>query len=306
VKLVLSTRGSKLALWQAERTRELLRASRPDLEIELLVVQSTGDRDQLADLSQLGRVGVFTAEVDDKLISGEADASVHSLKDMTTSLPSGLVLASVLARGGVEDALVTRDQRTLSDLPRGARVATGSIRRIAMLRSVRPDIEVVPIRGNVDTRLAKLARGEADALIMARAGLERLGLERAISEILDVQSFVPAVGQGIVGLTCRDGDAATLRALQGIGDPEAWVEALAERTLLHHLHGGCNAPIGGHARAVENALVLHARVLSVDGTTSLEDSLTGTVDEAAEIGRRLAERLALRGAKQLIEAARTR
>jgi hydroxymethylbilane synthase len=304
VKIVLSTRGSKLALWQANRTAELLRASRPDAEVELLVVQSTGDRDQEADLSRLGRVGVFTAEVDDKVLAGEADASVHSLKDMTTSLPPGLMLASVLARGSVEDALVARGQRTLADLQLRARVATGSIRRIAMLKSMRPDIVVVPIRGNVDTRLAKLARGEADALIMARAGLERLGLDHEISQVLDVRRFVPAVGQGIVGLTCRAGDAATLRVLQGIGDPEAWAEAQAERALLHHLHGGCNAPVGGHARAVENVLALHARVLSVDGTTSIEDTLTGAVDEAAEIGRRLAERLALRGAKDLIEAAR--
>lgn len=306
MKIVLSTRGSKLALWQAERTRELLCASRSDVEVELRIVQSSGDRDQSSDLSRIGRVGVFTAEVDDKVLASEADAGVHSLKDMTTSLPPGLVLASVLSRGGVEDVLVTRDGLTLSDLARGARVATGSVRRIAMLKSARPDLLVVPIRGNVDTRLSKLARGEADALIMARAGLERLGFEREISEILDVRRFVPAVGQGIVGLTCRDGDAATLRALQGIGDPEAWAEALAERALLHHLHGGCNAPVGGHARAVESALVLHARVLSLDGATSLEDTLSGTVDEAAEIGRRLAERLALRGAKRLIDEARTR
>lgn len=306
MRIVLSTRGSKLALWQANRTAELLRASRPDVEVELLVVQSTGDRDQQTDLSRLGRVGVFTAEVDDKVLAGDADAGVHSLKDMTTSLPPRLMLASVLARGSVEDALVARGQRTLADLPLRARIATGSIRRIAMLKSMRPDVEIVPIRGNVDTRLAKLARGEADALIMARAGLERLGLDREISEVLDVRRFVPAVGQGIVGLTCRDGDAATMRILQGIGDPEAWAEALAERALLHHLHGGCNAPVGGHARAVENVLALHARVLSADGTTSIEDTLTGSVDEAAEIGRRLAERLALRGAKGLIEDARGR
>jgi hydroxymethylbilane synthase len=306
VRLVLATRGSKLALWQAERTRELLRASRPDLDVELLLVQSSGDRDQHADLARIGRIGVFTAEVDDKVLAGEADAGVHSLKDMTTSLTHGLVLASVLQRANAEDALVAREPRTLAALPAGARVATGSIRRVAMLKSARPDLEVVPIRGNVDTRLAKLARGEADALIMARAGLERLGLAHEIREVLDVRSFVPAVGQGIVGLTCRDGDASTLRALQGIGDPEAWAEAQAERALLHHLHGGCNAPVGGHARAIENAISLHARVLSADGAESLEDTIGGSIDEAAELGRKLAERLALRGARRLIEAARTR
>jgi hydroxymethylbilane synthase len=306
VKLVLATRGSKLALWQAERARELLRASRPDLDVDLLLVQSSGDRDQHADLARIGRIGVFTAEVDDKVLAGEADAGVHSLKDMTTSLAPGIELASVLARGPAEDVLVAREPITLADLPAGARVATGSIRRAAMTKSARPDLEIVGIRGNVDTRLAKLARGDAEALIMARAGLERLGLTRDVREVLDVRRFVPAVGQGIVGLTCRAEDAGTLRALQGIGDPEAWAEALAERALLHHLHGGCNAPVGGHARAVESALALFARVLSADGSESLEDSIHGTVDEASELGRRLAERLAARGAKRLIEAARSR
>jgi hydroxymethylbilane synthase len=306
VRLVLATRGSKLALWQAERTRELLRASRPDLDVELLLVQSSGDRDQHADLARIGRIGVFTAEVDERVLAGEAHAGVHSLKDMTTSLMPGLVLASVLARGAPEDALVALKACTLADLPPGARVATGSIRRVAMVKSARPDLEVVSIRGNVDTRLQKLARGDADALIMARAGLERLGLARDIREVLDVRRFVPAVGQGIVGLTCRDDDAATERALQGIGDPEAWAEARAERALLHHLHGGCNAPVGGHARAIESAISLSARVLSADGTESLDDTIGGSVDEAAELGRKLAERLALRGAKRLIEAARTR
>jgi hydroxymethylbilane synthase len=306
VKFVLATRGSKLALWQAERTAELLRAARTDLEVELLLVQSSGDRDPHSDLTRFGRTGIFTAEVDERVSSGEAHAGVHSLKDMTTSLPLGLALASVLARGHAEDVLVTRDRKTLADLPPGARVATGSVRRIAMLRSVRSDVEIVAMRGNVDTRLAKLARGEADALIMARAGLVRLGFESAISEVLDAREFVPAVGQGIIGLTCRDADAATMRVLQGIGDPEAWAEALAERALLHHLHGGCNAPIGGHARAAENALALRARVLSLDGAECIEDSISGFVDEAAELGRKLAERLAARGAKRLIDAARTR
>jgi hydroxymethylbilane synthase len=305
VKLVLATRGSRLALWQAHAARDLLRASRPDVDVEILTVQSTGDRDTIADLARLGRVGVFTAEIDAAVLAGEAHAGVHSLKDMTTSLAPGLVLASVLARGPVEDVLLARERRTLGDLAPGARVATGSIRRVAMLKSVRPDLEIASIRGNVDTRIEKLERGEADALVMARAGLARLGLERHITEVFDVQRFVPAVGQGIVGLTCRDGDAAVLRALQGIGDPEAWAEALAERALLHHLHGGCNAPVGGHARAVENALSLHARVLSADGSEIIEDRSTGSVDDAAEIGRRLAERLVARGAKRLIDAARS-
>ena len=304
MKLVLATRGSPLALWQAERARELLIAARPQLQVELALVQSSGDKDQHLDLADFGRIGVFTAEVDRAVLEGRADAGVHSLKDMTTSLQTGLVLASVLARGNPEDVLVARDRCTLANLPHGARVATGSVRRIAMLKSVRPDLSIVGIRGNVDTRLRKLAQGEADALVMARAGLERLGLAQHISEVLDVRRFVPAVGQGIVGLTCRADDAATARTLQAIGDPEAWAEAHAERALLADLHGGCNAPIGGHARAVENALALHARVLTLDGVQTLDDEIAGSVDEAEELGRALAKRLAARGARELVQAAR--
>lgn len=303
-KLVLATRGSPLALWQAETTKRLLSHARPDLEVELCVVQSSGDKDQKSDLSRLGRTGVFTAEIDDAVLSGRAHAGVHSLKDMTTNLPDGLVLAGVLQRGAIEDALVARDGGTLDRLPKGARVATGSVRRVAMLKRARPDLEIVGIRGNVDTRLNKLASGQAEALLMACAGLERLGYAKHITERLGAPRFLPAVGQGIVGLTCRTGDDATARALQGITDREAWAEALAERALLNELHGGCNAPVGALARAKESALSLRACVLSLDGTEVLEDELAGEAKHAAELGAALAARLAKRGAKRLIEAAR--
>ncbi|MBK7878607.1 MAG: hydroxymethylbilane synthase [Planctomycetes bacterium] len=303
-KLLLATRGSPLALWQAETTKHLLAHARPDIEVELVVVQSSGDKDQKTDLSRLGRTGVFTAEIDEAILSGRAHAGVHSLKDMTTSLPDGLVLAGVLQRGAIEDALVARDGGTLDRLPKGARVATGSVRRVAMLKRARPDLEIVGIRGNVDTRLNKLASGQAEALLMACAGLERLGYAKHISERLGAPRFLPAVGQGIVGLTCRPDDAATLRALQGITDREAWAEAHAERALLAQLHGGCNAPVGALARAKENALSLTACVLSLDGTEVIEDRITGETSQAAELGAALAQRLNARGAKRLVEAAR--
>jgi hydroxymethylbilane synthase len=301
----IATRGSKLALWQATRTRELLLAARPDQPVELLAVESSGDADQKSALARFGRTGIFTAEVDNALLSGRARCGVHSLKDMTTSLVEGLVLAGTLARGPVEDVLVSRAGQRLAELPAGARVATGSVRRAAMLRRLRPDLEIVGVRGNVDTRLAKLARGEADALLMARAGLVRLGLEQHITEVLALEQFLPAVGQGIVGLTCRADDAEARARLAGITDEQALREALAERALLAELHGGCNAPVGARARAVENALSLRACVLSLDGRESLEESLSGPADAAEELGRELARRLAARGAKRLIDSART-
>ncbi len=306
MKIVLATRGSKLALWQAHATRALLLALDSKMQVELFVVQSSGDRDQHIELASLGRIGVFTAEVDAAVASGAAHAAVHSLKDMTTSVAEPLMLAGVLARGPVEDVLVARDGAKLADLPRGARVATGSVRRVAMLKRVRRDLEIVGMRGNVDTRLAKLAAGDIDALVLARAGLVRLGLAQHVTEIFDARSFVPAVGQGIVGLTCRANDAATARTLASISDREAWAEAQAERALLNELHGGCNAPVGGHARAVEGAIALHARVLSADGTEMLEGELSGAIGSAAEIGRKLAQTLAARGARRLIEACRAR
>jgi len=306
VKLVLATRGSPLALWQAEEAARLLRAAHPGAEIALEVVASTGDRDDRLDLASLGKVGVFTAEIDRAVLDGRADLGVHSLKDVTTSLPEGLVLAGTLARGSAEDALVARDGRTLADLPPGARVATGSARRIAMLRRARPDIEPVAIRGNVDTRLAKLERGDADALVMALAGLERLGLDGHASEILGPPRFLPAPGQGIVGLTCRADDERTARTLAAIADRESGAEAAAERALLHGLHGGCNAPIGARARAVENSIALRACVLSVDGRELLEGQRSGPIAAAEEIGASLARDLAERGATKLVEAARSR
>jgi hydroxymethylbilane synthase len=248
--------------------------------------------------------GIFTAEVDHAVVTGAAHAGVHSLKDMTTTLHAELVLASCLERGAVEDVLLTRDRSKLGDLAPGARVATGSVRRVAMIRRLRPDLELVGMRGNVETRLKKLMARECDALVMARAGLERLGLADHISDVFDIERSLPAVGQGIVGLTCRVNDATTIATLAAIAHLPSVAEARAERALLHGLHGGCNAPVGGHARCHGHDLELRARVLSLDGTECLEDHLRGDARDAEQLGAGLAERLIARGAKRLIDAAR--
>jgi len=302
--IVLATRGSALALWQANATASALRAGCSDLAVEILTVKSGGDRDQTTELARFGRTGIFTAEVDEALFERRAHVGVHSLKDVPTALPDGLVLGGVLMRGYPEDALVSRSRVQLADLPRGARVATGSVRRAAMLRRLRPDLAIVAIRGNVDTRLAKLDSGEADAIVLARAGLERLGLGSRITQVLSREECVPAPGQGIVGLICRADDDASRRHLDRICDRESAAEALAERALLNGLHGGCNAPLGAHARARDNAISLTARVLSLDGRECIEDRIQGSIDEAEALGRALAERMAAAGAKRLIDAAR--
>ena len=304
MKFVLATRGSPLALWQAHETRRLLLAQHPDWDVVLMTVQSAGDKDSQTELARFGLTGIFTAEVDHAVVSGKAHAGVHSLKDMTTSLHERLTLAACLARGPAEDVLLTTNGLKLADLPPGARVATGSVRRVAMIRRLRPDVELVGIRGNVETRLKKLEHGDAEALVMARAGLERLGLVKHVSEIFDVERSVPAVGQGIVGITCRVDDAETTATLTRIAHAESFAAARAERALLHALHGGCNAPIGGHATCHGTVLALHARVLALDGRECIEDRITGRAQDAAQLGETLAGRLADRGAKRLIDAAR--
>ena len=302
----LATRGSALALWQAKTAQALLLAVQPRRTVEFAIVQSSGDRDRTSELASFGSVGIFTVEIDNAVLDGRADAGVHSMKDMTTVPPEGIALVSALARGPVEDVLVAREARSLAELPRGARVATGSRRRRAQLLRERPDLEVVDLRGNVETRLDKIARGEADACILARAGLERLGLAEHVRETLGIERFVPAVGQGIVGLVCRVGDERAAKALRAIGDPDAWAAALCERAFLRTLQGGCSAPIGGHARVAGNAIALHGQVLSVDGKACLEDRVRGTISDAEALGRELAERLLERGAGELLAAARER
>lgn len=306
-QLPLATRGSALARWQAETTAARLGTAHPGLARPLVVVESSGDLDQESALARFGRIGIFTVEVDRAVLDGRARVGVHSLKDMTTTLQEGIVLAAVLERGPVEDVLVHPDGLGLADLPRGARVATGSLRRRALLLAARPDLEVLEIRGNVDTRLAKLERGEADALVLARAGLVRLGLDDRPHSLLGAPAFLPAVGQGIVGLTCRADDGEARELLAALNHRPSWHAARAERALLRELHGGCNAPIAAHARPGGAGLELEARVLSTDGRRCVAGTLSfdpdlPDADEAA--GRALAADLAARGAAALVEAAR--
>ncbi|MDZ4774761.1 MAG: hydroxymethylbilane synthase [Planctomycetota bacterium] len=306
MKFTLATRGSPLALWQANEAKRLLLARFPEMTVDLLVVQSAGDKDKQTELARFGLTGIFTAEVDHAVVSGAAHAGVHSLKDMTTTLHERLTLAGCLARGPVEDVLLTRDKSKLSDLESGARVGTGSVRRVAMIKRLRPDLELVGIRGNVETRLKKLQNNECDALVMARAGLERLGLVSMISDVFDIERSVPAVGQGIVGLTGRVDDQPTIDALKQITHTPSFAAARAERALLHALHGGCNAPVGGHARCHGHDLELRGRVMSLDGTECLEDHMRGDARDAVQLGEKLAARLITLGAKRLIDAARTK
>lgn len=304
MRLRLATRASQLALWQAETAKSLLEAAHDGLDVELVRVHSSGDRDQTTDLARFGRIGIFTVEVDRAVLDGRADVAVHSLKDLTTTLLEGTALEAVLERGPVEDAWVCPTGLSIEELPEGARVASGSLRRRAMLARLRPDLELTEIRGNVDTRLGKLARGEAVATVLARAGLVRLGLERHVHTVLDVERFLPAVAQGLVGLTCREGDEVTAGIVRAIQDDVARDQATAERAFLKGLRGGCNVPAGGHATIDGDVLTITGRVLAPDGSDAVEVRLEGSRAEARALGERAAEEVTARGGARWIDALR--
>ncbi len=302
--LTLATRNSPLAIWQAETAASLLRAAHPGLTVALLEVKTVGDRVLDRPIAEVGTQGVFTVEVDRAVQEGRADAAVHSLKDLATADSDGLVLGAVLLRGEAEDVLVAPKHKTLDLLPRAAIVATGSLRRRAMLLRERPDLQFVDARGNIATRLAKLDAGECAGMVLARAGLQRLGLAGRITEIFSVDRLLPAVGQALVGITCRADDPRVRARLAAITDAAGHASGRAERALLRTLRGGCHAPVGGFAVVRGDQMTLRARVLSRDGAREIEDAISGPAAEAESLGVALAERMIARGAAKLLEESR--
>lgn len=303
----IATRASQLALWQANTVASRLRAAHPDREIDIVEITTMGDAIQDRRLAELPDTGVFTKQVDQAVLDDRADLGVHSLKDQITDLDPRLLVAAVLERGPVEDALVLPSGSTatsLENLPRGARVATGSLRRAAQLRRQRSDLEIVDIRGNVDGRLAKLDAGHADAMVLACAGLERMGLGARIAEVLPQEAFRPAVSQGIVAMVCRSDDADTGAVLAAIDDEPTSIAARAERAFLHALQGGCNVPAGVTTTLMEGRVRLEARVLGMAGTPCLEDVAEGPSDDPETLGRDLALRMRSHGAASLIDELR--
>jgi hydroxymethylbilane synthase len=296
----IGTRGSPLALWQANHVADLLRPLAAPRPVELLEIQTTGDQVRDRPLAQIGGDGLFTKEIQRALLAGSVDVAVHSLKDLPTVAVDGLVLAAVPMRGPTGDAFVSRRYRRFDDLPKGALVATSSLRRRAQLLARRSDLRVVDIRGNVETRLHKLDEQNLDAIILAQAGLERLRLEAAIGEILDPTWMLPAVGQGALGLECRVDDSATRALLSQLDDlPTHWA-VRAERSMLRALGGGCQVPIGAAATTIGDLLVLRGVVLRPDGRERLEGLVSGTAVAAEDMGEQLAHDLLARGAREIL------
>ncbi|MCL4191473.1 MAG: hydroxymethylbilane synthase [Thermoguttaceae bacterium] len=304
VQIRLGTRASALAQWQADWV--LARLQERGARVTLVPISTSGDRDQQLPVDRIGGQGVFTKEIQRALLDGRIDLAVHSLKDLPTAAVEGLSLAAVPHRASTGDVLVSRRYPRLSELPQGAVVGTGSLRRQSQLLHYRADLKVQEIRGNVDTRLRKLDEGQFDAIVLAEAGLQRLGLADRITELVPPSILLPAVGQGALGLETRADDRATRAAVEPLDHPETHAAVVAERAMLAALHGGCMAPIAAWARVEEGILHITGRVLRRDGSKKLEASHLGPADDAASIGRELADELIAQGAAGLIEASRSR
>ncbi len=296
----ISTRKSPLALWQARHVAEGLVALQPGLEVELLELSTKGDRILDQALSKIGGKDLFVKEIENALLDGRAQVAVHSLKDVPTELPDRLVITAYGQREDPRDALVSPDGYTVETLPEGATVGTSSLRRGAQLLAARPDLKIVPIRGNVQTRLAKLKSEGMAATVLAMAGLVRSELTEVISEVLDPSICLPAIGQGILAIETLSDDDDTNALVRGLDDPHARVAALAERAFLARLQGGCQVPIAGHATVEGAELRLEGLVASLDGKTVIRDVRSGPTDDAASIGRGLAEALIERGAAEIL------
>jgi hydroxymethylbilane synthase len=321
-KIRIGTRGSHLARWQAEWVADRLRALHPGLNVELIEIKTQGDRDRNTPLAAMttGGTGLFTKEIQRAVADGSVDVAVHSLKDLPTQVTDGLTLAAVPPREDVADALIAPGYRTLDALPSGARVGTSSPRRRAQLLYRRPDLDVVTLRGNVETRLNQALDGRLDAVVLAWAGLKRLGLAGHVTHRLEPPEFLPAVGQGALGIECRRDDADVLALLQPIDDPATHRAVRAERAALAELEGGCIIPMAAWAREVEDddregksagrsensspVLAIDAVVLDPDGRERIAVSLRGPRDDPDRLGQRAAQILRDRGAEPLLQRAR--
>jgi hydroxymethylbilane synthase len=298
----LGTRGSKLARWQSDWVAARLRER--GLEVEIIEITTTGDVQQIGPVAAFGGQGVFTKEIQTALLAGTVDLAVHSLKDLPTLPTSGLTLAAIPEREDVADALVGRESATIADLPSGAVVGTGSLRRRAQLLALRPDLQMREIRGNVDTRLRKLDEGQYDAIILAAAGLNRLGLAGRITEMLGPPRVLPAPGQGALAIECRSNDDDVLQVLAPLDHASTRAAVVAERAVLAALHGGCSAPVAAWGRVVGDALELDALVASLDGNRVLRALAQGSMSDSDVLGRRVADSLLAQGAAELVAAAR--
>lgn len=296
----IGTRGSQLALYQAKKVKATLESIFPDLLVELEIIKTKGDKILDVALSKIGDKGLFTKEIENALIDGSVDIAVHSLKDLPTKLPEGLKLGAVLERGEFRDALVSKNGKKLSELSAGDVVATSSLRRQAGLMKLNDQIIIKDIRGNVNSRLQKMEEGYCDAMIMAAAGLQRLGLENYITEIIDPQIIVPAVSQGAIAIETRLDDPEVEFLMQQVNHTDTWNAITAERAFLAHLEGGCQVPLGCYTKVEKGQLTMYGFVASLDGTHFINETISGEINKGAELGVEMAEKMLGRGALEIL------
>ncbi|HLC41388.1 MAG TPA: hydroxymethylbilane synthase [Methylomirabilota bacterium] len=301
-RLRIGSRGSPLAIRQAELVSELLSSAWPSLRLEIVPIKTSGDRLAQVALADLGGKGLFVKEIEEALVGGGVDCAVHSLKDLPVTLPEPLTLSAFPPRDDPRDVLIGRARGDLKALPSNARVGTSSLRRRVQLLSIRPDLQIEPLRGNIDTRLRKLNDLSLDAIVLAAAGLKRLGLDPETAHWLSPDEFVPAIGQGILAIEARAEDKRVNALLGPLDHALTRCEALAERSFLSAIGGSCHTPLAGHARVVEQELRLTGLVGTLDGQQLLRDQVSGPLDQAAALGAQLAEQLLGRGADKLMKA----
>jgi hydroxymethylbilane synthase len=299
--LRIGTRGSQLALYQANWVRERLVQSHPDLNVTLVSIKTTGDKIQDAPLAKIGGKGLFVKEIEEALILRRVDLAVHSIKDVPTELPKELHLSAITRREDPRDVFISKDGKNLRALRQGARIGTSSLRRQAQLLYFRGDLELIPLRGNLDTRLKKLERTNLDGIVLAMAGVKRLGFESRITEIIPTEMCLPAIGQGALGIETRKGDQEVEERIRFLNDLPSAIAVSAERAFLKKLEGGCQVPIAAFAQVIDSTLRIDGLVGTIDGKRLIKHHLQGTIDQAESLGTALAEILLKKGARDILE-----
>ncbi len=299
--ITIGTRGSQLALWQANWVKGAVSRHHPDLTVELVTIKTKGDKILDVPLAKVGGKGLFVKEIEEALLDGRIDLAVHSMKDMPADIPVGLCIGAIPEREEPRDVLITRSGLPLDRLDRGARIGTSSLRRSAQLLRFRPDIRIVPLRGNLDTRLMKLECEALDAIVLAAAGIRRLGLANRITQVLDESIMLPAVGQGALCIEIRENDSRVAPVVAALDDLPTRQVVMGERMFLNRLEGGCQVPIAGHGHIDENGYTLTGLVCDVDGSHQVKQSRTGPEAQSEQIGLQLAEALLAMGAGEILE-----
>jgi len=300
-ELRIGTRGSQLALYQANWVREKLVQTHPNLKVTLVTIKTTGDKIQDAPLAKIGGKGVFVKEIEEALIQRRVDLAVHSIKDVPTELPKELHLSAITTREDPRDVFISKDGKNLRELQQGAKIGTGSLRRQAQLLHFRGDLELIPLRGNLDTRLKKLEKMNMDGIVLAMAGVKRLGFESRITEIIPTEISLPAIGQGALGIETRKGDKEVEERIHFLNDPPSAIAVSAERAFLKKLEGGCQVPIAAFARIIDSTIHIDGLVGTIDGKRLIKHHLEGPIDQGVLLGTELAEILLGKGAKEILE-----